>query len=393
MNSTATHNRLRPGSMLQISRSIEARAYALRFAWMASRPHASAKHGSRALQVRSRDLLQRGRRIASRVKQALLRRGSPPVRAERRPSGTRVALGDLREQRGGDGLPIVFMHRGNSDYLLHTFSQARLSNPRSPIYLLGDSTNDAYPWVTHEPFTNYYKQAQAFADVYRHFSTNEYIYTRFDFQRWLILAEFLRAKGYSQCLYLDSDVMLYTDVTRDIAKFAAYDFAMAHITGSVFFLNDLATLEDLGSFILNIYTRKDRYHYDRMVAHYLARQHNRLPGGACDMMALYYYRELHFGRVGEVAQVIDGSVYDLNIGEPQGFAMRDQIKDLTWVDGIPYGKHLRTGQTIRFNSLHFQGGRGKALLRKLYGKDPAESAASQPLETVTSPHQGTDVIA
>jgi hypothetical protein len=367
MNSSSNPTSINQPVESQVGLTAQTMSYSLQLALMASQPYGIAHHGLRAMHSRWRSLMQTGRRAGSRVKRMLIDHSPAHARAERTPTATRVQLGDLRDQRGGDGLPIVFMHRGNSDYLMHTLSQARLSNPNSPIYLLGDATNNTYPWVNHELYSSYFEQAAEFAKVYRHFSSNEFVYTRFDFQRWLILAEFLRAKGYPQCLYLDSDVMLYSDVTRDISKFAEYDFAMAHITGSVFFLNELATLEDLSRFILNIYTRKDRYHYNRMLAHYVARRDSQLPGGACDMMALYYYRELHFGRVGEVAQVIDGSVYDLNINESQGFEMQDQIKSLTWEDGIPYGKHLRSGQKVRFNSLHFQGGRGKALLRKYYG--------------------------
>src|SRR4029453_7426083 len=80
------------------------------------------------------------------------------------------------------------------------------------------------------------------------------------------------------------------------------------------------------------------------------------PGGACDITALQLYNELHFGEIGEVTQVIDGSVYDPAITVPvPGFEMENGIKKLTGKDGIPYGKHVRTGEQVRFNSLHCQG--------------------------------------
>jgi hypothetical protein len=74
------------------------------------------------------------------------------------------------------------------------------------------------------------------------------------------------------------------------------------------------------------------------------------------MTVLGHYHERHFGELGETSHVINGSVYDPALASPApGVEMVDGLKKLIWRDGVPYGRHKRTGEEIRFNSLHCQG--------------------------------------
>ena len=92
------------------------------------------------------------------------------------------------------------------------------------------------------------------------------------------------------------------------------------------------------SFITDIYTKKDPYHYDKMVAQFAVRQRHHLKGGATDMTAFELYGELNFGQVGEASFIIDGSTYDPNINMPQpGFEMANNIKRIVWQNGGPTG--------------------------------------------------------
>jgi len=45
--------------------------------------------------------------------------------------------------------------------------------------------------------------------------------------------------------------------------------------------------------------------------------------------------------------------------------MSEGIKTILWKDGVPYGIEVRTGERIRFNSLHFQG-KAKQLMCQFY---------------------------
>jgi len=116
-------------------------------------------------------------------------------------------------------LPIVFIHYKNKDYLKFSLAQAKVSNPHSTVYLLGDSSNNCYDFVEHHYFSDYFEGAAKFSKIYRHFNTTSPYYSLFDFQRWFILREFLRAQKLDRCLYLDSDTMLYAELSKEQKKF------------------------------------------------------------------------------------------------------------------------------------------------------------------------------
>jgi hypothetical protein len=274
-------------------------------------------------------------------------------------------------------LAIIFMHYTNSFYLKYSLAQAKLSNPESTVYLLGDTSNNCYSFVEHHNFSDYFEGADRFSRIYRHFSTNRYHYSLFDFQRWYILRDFLAARNIHKCLYLDSDTMLYADVTEEQKKFAKYDFTLSALKcGQTFFLNRMEALEDFCNFLLDIYSKKDRYHYDMMVAQYAVVRKNGQPGGASDMKAFnLYLHNKHYADIGEVSKVIDGSIFDININTPTpGFEMENGIKKIIWKDGFPYGRHLRTQKLIRFNSLHFQGGNAKKLMKNFFVNSKGDNA-------------------
>lgn len=267
---------------------------------------------------------------------------------------TRSERGDAA---GSSAIPIVFIHRNNSEHLKYSFAQAKASNPNSTVFVLGDDSNSNYAGIDHHRFDRYFEGAAKFKEVYRHYSTHAIAFELICFQRWFILKEFLTANKIEQCVYLDSDVLLYANVTEDLKKFTRFDFTLCWNTiGCVFFLNRMEGLESFCQFMMDIYSKKDPYHYDKMVSHFATRRKNDLPGGVCDMTALQLYNEINFGQVGEAAHVIDGSVYDPNINMPHpGFEMENGIKKILWKGDQPYGKFGRTGEEVRFNSLHFNG--------------------------------------
>ena len=264
-------------------------------------------------------------------------------------------------------LPIIFVHQSNSDYLKYALAQAHQSNPNSTIYLLGDASNTGYEFVEHHSMFDYFRRAAEFGKIYRHYSTNSFDYELINFQRWFVLREFLLAHNLPRCLYVDSDTMIYANVTEDSKKFEEFDFTLSQMTsGCTFFLNRVEGLTEFCEFLFNIYARKDKYHYDKMVAHYTARRMNQLPGGVCDMTAFQLYNEGHFGSIGEASHIIAGSVYDPAItSSVPGFEMANGIKKLFWRGSFPYGMHVRTGREIKFNSLQFQG-RTKHLMCEYY---------------------------
>ncbi len=88
-------------------------------------------------------------------------------------------------------IPIFFVHKSNSSYLKYALKQARKFNPDSPIYLLGDETNNKYPFVTHFNISDYSQSADEFRNVYRHLTSGTIDYELFTFLRWFYVRDFV----------------------------------------------------------------------------------------------------------------------------------------------------------------------------------------------------------
>ncbi len=115
-------------------------------------------------------------------------------------------------------IPIIYIHKGYCPYLRLSLLQARKSNPRARVILLGDEGNEKLERETgieFYPFKNYFTLAEKFEKIYKHHSSNGYSYEVFCFQRWFILEAFIaieKLNGYF--LYNDSDTFLFCDVVN-----------------------------------------------------------------------------------------------------------------------------------------------------------------------------------
>jgi len=257
-------------------------------------------------------------------------------------------------------LPIVIIHVNNSEYLSYSLAQAKKSNPESNIVLLGDSSNDCYKFIEHKNIFNYYRDAQKFSEIYRHNSVNSYNYELFCFQRWFFLKNFMAANGINKCLHLDSDVMLYANVTEEQKKFANYDLSLPQgISPHCLFINNLNVLEKFCDFLVEIYT--DSSVYERI------KNNSLVP--LSDMTAFGEFSNRTEFRIGDISNIIDNSKYDLNINCSEGFEMIDGRKNIYLLEKQPFCKYLDLAQDIKFNIIHFQGHSTKKYMKDYFTGD------------------------
>ena len=250
-------------------------------------------------------------------------------------------------------LPIIFIHQGPCRYLAGTITQARQANPLSEIVLLGDRQNAGFLEVRHFQATDFAADARAFQNIYRHRSSHEVEYELFCFQRWFVLRSFLQAQGWDACLYLDSDVLLYSDATRLAQRFLDFDLTPSHTSPHCMFINRRAALDRFCDFLTECYTNPKLW--SRLEEHYAKLQASGLPGGVCDMTAFGLFDELGRGKIADLYAPRDEGVFDHSINDPNGFAMRQGIKRMEWREGYPHGQRESEGAWLRFHTLHFQG--------------------------------------
>jgi len=257
-------------------------------------------------------------------------------------------------------LPVVFIHRGASRYLAGSVTQARQSNPGAEILVLGDRFNAGLRLARHFDAADFGDSAARFRDVYRHRSTHTIEYELFCFERWFLLQSFLETQSLDACLYLDSDVLLYSDATVQARRFTDFDLTPSRESPHCMFINRRAGLDRFCAFLMECYISPELF--GRLESHFHKLQAENRPGGVCDMTAFGLFDALSRGRIVDLYPILEGGAFDHAMTDSNGFEMANGIKKIRWRDGLPYCMHQPDGQLVRFHTLHFQG-RAKRFLR------------------------------
>jgi len=266
-------------------------------------------------------------------------------------------------------IPVVLIHKGYQDYLGCSILQACRNND---VYLLGDTN----PVIANHNFRFVDLQEllgglDEFSQLYTHLNTTPYGYELFCYQRWFVLKNFMESEGLDVIFYIDSDVLLWPNVTQEWEKFNQYDMTLLHRTAAVSSFVTYRGLTNFCNMLTDIYSKKEEYHFNKIASHFAVRQNFGLSGGVCDMTLLeYFHYHAEFGggpgRVGEMMTIIDGSTYDHNINaQDQGFEFENGIKKLKLISGDIFVYNETLKEDIKFNSVHFQGG-AKNMMRSVY---------------------------
>jgi hypothetical protein len=254
----------------------------------------------------------------------------------------------------------------------YSLRQARYSNPDSQIILLGDESNDRFDFVTHVNMKDYFSSAQKFAEVYRHFSSNSYNYELFCFQRWFALDEYMEESGIDEVFVIDSDIMLYVDMTTFMKKFNGsgaetgffYQDNLAANACSSYWTQ--AMLKRFCEYMIYMYTDNLSY-LKEWWAEFSSRKQL---GGICDMTAAGMFNN----DTPELAKLnfhdcFGDSTFDGNINIPDGRCQNEykfkRIKEVFVKDNLPFVYNIQSGKAVLFNTLHFQGP-AKYLIARFY---------------------------
>jgi hypothetical protein len=255
-------------------------------------------------------------------------------------------------------IPIVFIHQGNPNYLQYSLSQAHKSNPGSEIVLIGDPSNDRYDYVHHIEIENYSNSAMNFTEVYKHHSPNPYEYELFCIQRWFVLYEYMKKHELNHSFYLDSDVLLFTNITKQQENQFHSKLAMFYnngpcAVGHSFYANDRAALKKMCQFFVRCYTNQKLY--DHLAKLYIDNLEKNAGWGISDMVLLKMFKEHAHFSIQNLSLIYNESLFDSNINHSEGMETQGRRKKIFLMDGIPYGKLKNKGKWVRLRSLHLQG--------------------------------------
>lgn len=261
-------------------------------------------------------------------------------------------------------LPIIFVHNRNHSYLPISLWKARETNPKSDVILLGDGQNAHLgSMVHHFHHSRFSKRANELGKVFVNFSTNPSDFELICLQRWLILLEFMEESQIDQCLYLDSDVLLFDEMAGDAQRFQNYGMTVAGISGHTNFIQKRDVLARFCRHILNAYTQPDAIAFleDKYKAFRLSHQ----AGGISDMTFFTEFRSANPNLVLDISEPIEGKMFDITITYTHGVKSENGIKKLTWEENRPFAESL-SGDKLEMRSLHFQGD-SKRYMRQMAG--------------------------
>jgi hypothetical protein len=244
----------------------------------------------------------------------------------------------------------------------YSLRQAKYSNPDAEIILLGDEANNRFDFIKHFDIEDYSGSANEFVEVYEHYSTNPFGYELFCFQRWFILENFMKNKGYEKAFVCDTDVMLYSDINTVFHdNYKDIDFGLmimennmsigiSYLTASI--------LEKLILFLQKQYTQNKA----QLKEYWNNICRNKQLGGYSDMIAVTgFVKQLPPGmKVINLLASVNNAVFDRDINNPltandETYEFKSGKKRFSWIDKEPYCLNKNIQEQVKFHLVHFQG--------------------------------------
>ena len=251
-------------------------------------------------------------------------------------------------------IPLIFVHKDNSSYLEPVLTHNYNFNREADIYLLGDGSNINSPFVKHIMMEQYSTTAIEFEKIYKHMSSNSYEFELGCFQRWFIINEFVKERGIEHFVCLDSDVLLFCNVSEVFSHFVSYDFTVSQQHSPHITLFSRESLDRFCNYLRDLYTKPD--YINRFKLSYQEFKDENRQGGICDMFAFSLYPKDISDNIKELSDLSGDFFFDNNMNEEDELEMENGLKKIYWKNGLPYAKTLHSGLDIRLYGMHFQGG-------------------------------------
>lgn len=265
-------------------------------------------------------------------------------------------------------LPVIIVHKGNSDYLKYTIECSR--NSGNHVVLIGDMSNSYYAeWVNYKDYES--ELHQSFRAVYEHMSPNHMDYELISFDRHYYVYEYCRRNQIDRFFMSDSDELIYTELKADM--FESYDFVINipersnHLVVTAQSELSYWTLDALRQFLEYI---NKTYKYGKEK---LREKWNYLKnmgfGGVCDMTLLYMFSQETSLKFGNTQYMQEHGIFDPNVNTSRvgdlTFEMDELlgIKKITEQDGKLYFRDT-DGKLHRALTIQAQG-RAKRYMKDL----------------------------
>ena len=263
----------------------------------------------------------------------------------------------------GDHFPVVLVHLGNPPYLEYCLRQIRKFNPETPLYLLGDESNDVFDFVIHRHLTDpgLSIDIDRFRTIYQHYSNFDVHWERLCMERWLFIRNLLRQENLPGCLAIDSDVLLFCNIDEETRRFRDYAMTFAHWDANrnlvhCNFIQNRTALDSFCDYLFQVYE-------DATMMARVKKENSKSHGRFwISDMSLFgdWNRQTDFPTLFFEDCYDDEICFDRSLDNREYFQSQfyfpglRRYKKIRFVEGCPYGR-LKDGRSVPLKCIHYHG--------------------------------------
>ena len=256
---------------------------------------------------------------------------------------------------------IVIIHMGFAKYLLYVLRQIKITNPNSEIFLISDKENKKYS--KYSTFVDISKiqslESKSFKENYIHLGKSAPDYEMFCMLRWIILRDFMREYNIKECLHIDSDILIFSDLNKALNPFSNYKISLAHNLALTMHIKDIKILDEFSKYLLFKYTNENEFNKLKDMYYKTDRINNGVAGSISDMDISREFFSSVKEPIGDLSEIVNDSIFDSAIvyGEPEFEMLKKgkyKLKKIFFENKIPFCNYVLNGENkkIKFHSLH-----------------------------------------
>lgn len=256
---------------------------------------------------------------------------------------------------------IVIIHMGFAKYLLYVLRQIKITNPNSEIFLISDKENKKYS--KYSTFVDISKiqslESKSFKENYIHLGKSSPNYEMFCMLRWIILRDFMREYNIKECLHIDSDILIFSDLNKALNPFSNYKISLAHNLALTMHIKNIEILDEFSKYLLFKYTNENELNKLKDMYYKTDRINNGVAGSISDMDISREFFSRVKEPIGDLSEIVNDSIFDSAIvyGEPEFEMLKKgkyKLKKIFFENKIPFCNYVLNGENkkIKFHSLH-----------------------------------------
>ena len=256
---------------------------------------------------------------------------------------------------------IVIIHMGFAKYLLYVLRQIKITNPNSEIFLISDKENKKYS--KYSTFVDISKiqslESKSFKENYIHLGKSSPNYEMFCMLRWIILRDFMREYNIKECLHIDSDILIFSDLNKALNPFSNYKISLAHNLALTMHIKDIEILNEFSKYLLFKYTNENELNKLKDMYYKTDRVNNGVAGSISDMDISREFFSRVKEPIGDLSEIVNDSIFDSAIvyGESEFEMLKKgkyKLKKIFFENKIPFCNYRlnEENKKIKFHSLH-----------------------------------------